>query len=393
MLNLRLPAVAAWFAVAALAVVPRAGLAQSGDRKPRPDARFGNFLFKTPDPSVWTRQERDGHLLFVAGANGKDDYCVLTLYPGDTAADDFRNQFNDAVAAKLKNRGVVGRMVADSGALPHRAAEGFDVLTRTIRGTTRHGEADHVYVAGRFQDRFELAAFQASSPALYARHSAAATEFLDSLKLINALTPRQVDRLLSGRGDDWRRDADVPRVDRPTADPADPPDPWPGEAPRPDSRFGNWLFRAPPLATWRRSERGDQLLFDADAPGRDGYCDLILYAGNAAAEDFKRQFAEAVDGHLRNRRVGRVLADSGAVPHRTADGSRVLVRVVRGETATGEADHIYAGVQCRDRFELAAFQASSGELFNRHKDEAVRFLQSARAINTLTPGEVDRLLN
>ncbi|HVU18531.1 MAG TPA: hypothetical protein VHD32_16635 [Candidatus Didemnitutus sp.] len=181
------------FAALALLVLGHA-IAQPAPEKPRPDARFGNWLFKTPDPKVWTRTEKNGALVFAA-AEPPGDFCTITLFAGDHAGADFPAQFERAVAADLKAKDTV-KIEADSGAKPGKSAEGFDTLTRSLRTETSTMHNLHLYVGGHSGDRFDLAAFQSSSEDSWKQHGAQASQFLLSLKLANSLPAGEVAKLL-----------------------------------------------------------------------------------------------------------------------------------------------------------------------------------------------------
>ena len=168
--------------------------AQPVPSKPLPDTRFGNWLYKKPDATVWTSVETNGNLVFSA-SEPPGDYCTLTLF-GDTAANgDFTQQFIAAVSADQSAKGTV-QTEADSGPKPSKAAEGYDVLTRSLRSVTSNLHTYSMYVAGHSADRFDLAAFQTTSEQSWKQYGAQASQFLLSLKLANSLPPEQVAKLL-----------------------------------------------------------------------------------------------------------------------------------------------------------------------------------------------------
>ncbi len=167
--------------------------AQTAAVKPKPDAQFGNWLYKTPDAS-WKKSEANGNLVFSIPAP-PGDYCTLTLFADAQAQGDFATQFNNTVAADQKAKDTV-KIEADSGAKPSKAAEGFDVLTRSLRSETSALHTLHMYIGGHSGDRFDLAAFQTTSEAMWKRFGAQASQFLMSLKLANSLPPGEVAQLL-----------------------------------------------------------------------------------------------------------------------------------------------------------------------------------------------------
>lgn len=167
--------------------------AQPATQKPVPDSRFGNWLYKAPDPKVWKRTEQNGAVVFSVD-EPPDDFCTLTLFPGATAGADFTQQFSAAVDADQKAKGTVS-VEADTGAKASKAAEGFDVLTRNMRSVTSALHTFHMYVGGHSGDRFDLAAFQTTSEQSWNQYGAQASQFLLSLKLANSLPADEVAKL------------------------------------------------------------------------------------------------------------------------------------------------------------------------------------------------------
>ena len=167
--------------------------AQPPAEKPKPDARFANWLYKTPDPHIWTRSEKNGQLMFAA-AEPPGDFCTITLFAGKDADADFTAQFNREIDADQKAKGTI-KIEADSGAKAGKSTEGFDVLTRNLRAETSALHTFHIYLAGHSGDRFDLAAFQTTSEGSWKQYGAQAGQFLLSLKLANSLTPEEVAKL------------------------------------------------------------------------------------------------------------------------------------------------------------------------------------------------------
>ena len=169
-------------------------VAQPAPEKPKPDASFGNWLYKTPDPRLWTRTEKDGNLVFAI-AEPPGDFCTLTLFAGAKAEPDFTEQFNRAVAADQKAKDTV-KIEADTGAKPSKSTEGYDVLSRSLRSETSALHTFHIYVAGHSGDRFDLVAFQTTSEESWKQHGVQAGQFILSLELANSLPPGVVEKLL-----------------------------------------------------------------------------------------------------------------------------------------------------------------------------------------------------
>ena len=63
----------------------------------------------------------------------------------------------------------------------------------------------------------------------------------------------------------------------------------PAVKPKPDSRYGNILFKAPPSAAWRRAAQNDRVVFSAPLPPPD-FCEITLFEGNKLAGDFRKAF-------------------------------------------------------------------------------------------------------
>lgn len=184
-----------WISVLCVAISGFVSLAVGQPaEKPQPDAQFGNWLYKTPDPQVWKRTEKDGALIFSVARPGAD-FCTLTLFPGAAATGDFTAQFNQAVSADQAAKGTI-KVEADSGAKPGKAAEGYDTLTRSLRSEADAFHTLHLYAAGRSGEHFDLAAFQTSSEGSWKQYGAQASQFILSLKLANSLAPSAVAKFL-----------------------------------------------------------------------------------------------------------------------------------------------------------------------------------------------------
>ena len=202
--------------------------AQPASPKPVPDSRFGNWLYKKPDAALWTAATNNGALVFAA-SEPPGDFCTLTLFAGAPADADFSQQFSAAVSADQQAKGTV-QIEADSGPKASKAAEGFDVLNRSLRSVTSALHTYHMYVGGHGGDRFELAAFQTTSEQSWKQYGPQASQFLLSLKLANSLPADQVAKLL---GQPTAADAPaLPGFDTPAPTPA-PPAPAPVSAPTP----------------------------------------------------------------------------------------------------------------------------------------------------------------
>jgi hypothetical protein len=214
--------------LASLAFIALVSVAQGQPAagKPTPDARFGNWLYKTPDPHVWTRSEKDGQLIFSA-AEPPGDFCMITLFAGKEADADFTAQFNREIASDQKAKDTV-KIEADSGPKASKSAEGFDVLTRNLRAETSALHTFHIYLGGHSGDRFDLAAFQTTSEGSWKQYGAQAGQFLMSLKLANSLPPEEVAKLTDQSAGNAPPPPALPGFDdtpAPAATPAAPPAP------------------------------------------------------------------------------------------------------------------------------------------------------------------------
>ncbi|MEO6995186.1 MAG: hypothetical protein ABI273_16390 [Lacunisphaera sp.] len=194
--------------------------AQPAPAKPQPDARFGNWLYTTPDPHVWTRSEKDGQLIFAA-AEPPGDFCTLTLFAGATADADFTAQFNREVDRDQKAKDTV-KIEADSGAKPGKSTESVATLTRSVRAETSALHTYHIYLASHSGDRFDLAAFQTTSEGTWKYFGAQAGQFLKSLTPANSLPPAEVAKLTGQTTPDAAPPPDLPGFgdDAPAATPA-----------------------------------------------------------------------------------------------------------------------------------------------------------------------------
>ena len=168
--------------------------AQPSPAKPQPDSQFGDWLYKKPDPTAWTRSESNGNLIFSA-SEPPGDFCTITLFAGAPAAGDFAQQFTAGVAADQQAKGTV-QTEADSGPKASKSAEGYEVLSRSLRSVTSSLHTYHMYVAGHSGDRFDMAAFQTTSEESWKQYGPQASQLLLSLKLANSLPPDQVAKLL-----------------------------------------------------------------------------------------------------------------------------------------------------------------------------------------------------
>jgi hypothetical protein len=192
-MNKYLPLCVPAFCLAVFAFNPWAQ-AQTVSPKPLPDSRFGNWLYQKPNAALWTGATNNGTLVFSA-SEPPGDFCTLTLFAGATAEADFSQQFSAAVSADQQAKGTV-QIEADSGPKSSKAAEGFDVINRSLRSVTSALHTYHMYLGGHGGDRFELAAFQTTSEQSWKQYGPQASQFLLSLKLANSLPADQVAKLL-----------------------------------------------------------------------------------------------------------------------------------------------------------------------------------------------------
>ena len=199
------------------------GGAHAAPEKPKPDARFENWLYKTPD-AAWQRREADGNLVFSIDSP-PGDFCTLTLFAGAEAEENFAAQFNAAVAADQKAKGTI-KIEADTGAKPGKAVQGYDILTRSIRAETDALHTFHVYVAGHSGDRFDMMAFQTTSEESWKNYGTQAGQFILSLKLANSISAAEVEKLV---GPPAANGAPPPSL--PGLDDAPTPAPTPAAAP------------------------------------------------------------------------------------------------------------------------------------------------------------------
>ena len=153
--------------------------------KPKPDARYGNVLYRTPDRAAWTLTGQPNRRVFAATVPA-GEFCRLTVFGGDKLEGDFTMAFERAVTAVLRELDA-GAIERDGRPQASKAMEGFDVLQRVIVARNGARTTCHWFLAGHPGDRFDLIAYQASSEALFQQHHPAAVEFFTSVKLANSL--------------------------------------------------------------------------------------------------------------------------------------------------------------------------------------------------------------
>jgi hypothetical protein len=171
--------------VAAIAI--GAPLQAAAQDKPKPDAQFGNVMFKTPDPAKWKRSEEGGRLVFSAPVP-PPDFVTITAFPGSKLDGDFRQAFDAAVDREMKRLGVV-KVDRDSGVTQGESTEGFPVLQRVLVGQTDRFHTAHWFLAGNSAGRFDLIGFQTSGEETYKLYGQDASTFFSSVKLANSLAP------------------------------------------------------------------------------------------------------------------------------------------------------------------------------------------------------------
>jgi hypothetical protein len=181
------------FCAATSAFCPIAG-AQPAPETPKPDARYQNWIYQTPDPLKWMRSEKDGNLMFSVD-EPSGDFCTLTLFADAKANPDFPGQFEQAVAADQRAKDTL-KIEADTGASPSKSTEGDDVLIRNMRSETHTLHTFHMYVGTRSGDHFDLAAFQTTSETSWNQYGTQAAQFLRSLTTASSLRPEEVEKLL-----------------------------------------------------------------------------------------------------------------------------------------------------------------------------------------------------
>ena len=199
--------------VAAVALLLGAA-AQAAPEKPTPDARYGNWLYKTPD-AIWKRSESNGNLTFSIDSP-PGDYCVITLFGGARADANFAAQFNRAIETDQEAKGTV-KIEADTGAKASKSIQGYDVLTRSLRSETSALHTFHAYVAGHSGDRFDLMAFQTTSEESWKRYGAQVGQFILSLKLANSLPAAEVEKLVGAPVPAGEPPPSLPGLDEATA--------------------------------------------------------------------------------------------------------------------------------------------------------------------------------
>ena len=180
--------------VCCLAALCPAASAQTPPAPPEPDARYQNWLYRTPDSTQWKRTEKDGNLVFAID-EPPGDFCAITLFADAKAGPDFSAQFAAAIAADQQAKDTV-KIEADTGPKAGKSTEGDDVLTRNLRSETHALHTFHYYVASHSGEHFDLAAFQTTSETSWARYGAAASQFIQSLTAVSSTSSEEVARLV-----------------------------------------------------------------------------------------------------------------------------------------------------------------------------------------------------
>lgn len=163
------------------------------------------------------------------------------------------------------------------------------------------------------------------------------------------------------------------------------------EKPKPDTQFGNWLFKTPDAKVWTRTEQNGALVFTTDQPEGD-FATLTLFPDAATNGDFTTQFNAAVAADQVMKGTVKIEADSGAKAGKAAEGYDTLTRSIRAETNALHSLNLYAGGRSGDHFNLAAFQASSEGNWKQYGPQATQFLLSLKLANALPRAEVAKLV-
>jgi hypothetical protein len=343
--------------------------------KPRPDARFGNVLFKTPDPDKWQRIEKDKKLIFAAEAPS-GGFCTITISPAHDLEGEFQKSFDAAVAGQLKNHAFT-RIERDGGIQLAKATEGFDVLQRLMICQSKDGHSYHWFLAGHSGSQFDLLAFETSSENLFNDHKQEAADFLYSVKLYNSLGPAAVAALPESlRDKSAAAEQSVktpPQPDKAAA--AQSP-----EAPAAQGEFNDLKFAIPDPKVWKANARDDRLVFQTALPAPD-FCTITVFSSRELpgdSEAFSKEFAAAIDSELKAMGVAKIEQDSGAKSSATRSGGEMLTRRIYAQAKDFHTRHLFLGIHTGGRMELVAYQTSGQESYDLHKTEAQQFLQSLR---------------
>jgi hypothetical protein len=160
------------------------------EEKPAPNARFGNVLYQTPDPKVWTPRQSGNRMIFAADLP-VPDFAEMTVFRGGALQGDFKQTFDAAANMLLKERGVV-KIERDSGVQQSSSAEGFPVLQRTLYCEAKDFHTMHWFLAGNSGGRFDMISFETSGEEGWNAHIAEGTNFFMSVKLANSLSPDKI---------------------------------------------------------------------------------------------------------------------------------------------------------------------------------------------------------
>lgn len=160
-----------------LVLVVSSGLAEEA---PRPDARLGNVMWRSPDPAVWTTTLDDGWVVFRAMVPDGQS-VVLRVAPGFESAGEFRGQFDRWVERDLKGTVVTARLEP----VAQTSQSGYPMLRQSVTGLGPGGATFRWYLGLNPGDRFEMVACAASSDALFQGWAPRVVELINTIRFVN----------------------------------------------------------------------------------------------------------------------------------------------------------------------------------------------------------------
>ncbi len=149
------------------------------------------------------------------------------------------------------------------------------------------------------------------------------------------------------------------------------------EAPQPDARLGNVMWRAPDPAVWTTTLDNGWVVFRAAVP--EGQSVVLRVApGSALLGEFRGQFDRWVGQDLK----GSVITARGEPLAQTSQSGYPLLRqAVTSIGPGGVTFRWYLGLNPGDRFEMLAYAASNEALYQGWAPRAVELINTIRFVN------------
>lgn len=146
-----------------------------------PNARLGNVMWTTPDPTVWAVTVDDGWVVF-RGAVPEGEFVALRIAPGFESLGEFRGQFDRWVQHDLR----FSTITAAGEPVAKTAQAGYPMLQQQVTTTERDGGTIHrLYLGLEPGGRFEMVAFAASREVLFNAWAPKAVAVINTLRFVS----------------------------------------------------------------------------------------------------------------------------------------------------------------------------------------------------------------